>query len=216
MIISAVIFDLNGTILEDEDEYGRAFKKVLENLGVKDVPEYPHTRGIGVKENWPGLIKKYNVETDKTPEELAVLTQAEYLKQVSGVAVRDGFDDFTDNLKESGAKIALATSNTWEITEKVLEKINLQGYFDEITTEEEVFLSKPDPEIFTLTADKLGAEREECLVIEDSVAGVTAAKNAGMKVVAIVGENQNENDFSEADLIVESFSEITPKAIDEL
>jgi len=213
MKISAVIFDLDGTILEDEDEYGHAFNKVLKSLGVDPKTYIPQTKGIGVKENWFALIKKYDIKTNKSPEELAIETQEAYLLEINEITIRPGFNEFTEDLKDSGIPIALATSNNWEVTEKILNKVGLQGVFDAVTTVEEVAHSKPDPGLFTLTADKLGVEREECLVIEDAPSGVTAAQLAGMKVVAVSDKVEDEKILANADLIVGHFAEITPRAI---
>lgn len=216
MKISAVIFDLDGTILEDEDEYGRAFNKVLKNLGINSNTEIPQIKGIGVKENWPLLIKKYGIKTNKLPEVLAQETQNAYLLEINGITVRPGFEDFVQDLKDGGIQTALATSNTWEMAEKILNKVGLGGIFDTVTTIDEVVYSKPDPTLFTITADKLGVEREECLVIEDASSGVTAAQLAGMKVIAITEKDEDEKLLANADLIVEGFAEISPKAIEGL
>lgn len=217
MKLSAVIFDLDGTILEDEDEYGKAFNKVLKRLGVDTRTDFPHDKGIGVKENWDSLIKKYSIKTEETLPMLVKETQDAYLGLISEVTVRPGFDEFVENLKDSGAKVALATSNTWEQTDKILDVINLQGIFDVVVTGDEVLYNKPDPDIFTLASDKLGIEeRNECLVIEDSSAGVEAAKRAGMKVIAISDSDEIENNILKADMVVEGFSEITPKVVDQL
>lgn len=216
MKISAVIFDLNGTILEDEDEYGKAFNKVLKSLGVDSKAEYPHQRGIGVPQNWEIFLKKYAINTDKSVAVLTDETQAEYLKTIGTVTVRPGFDEFVGNLKDSGVSIALATSNTWEQTDRILTIANLQGIFDDITTCDEVLYNKPDPDLFILTADKLGVERANCLVIEDSPAGIEAAHRAGMKAVAIAGSEKDLPVLSKADFTVEGFSEITPQVVDQL
>jgi beta-phosphoglucomutase len=216
MKISAVIFDLDGTILEDEDEYGRAFNKVLKSLGVETKTLIPQTRGIGVRENWALLIRKYDIKTSKFPEALAIETQDEYLTEINEITIRPGFNEFIDELEESGVPIALATSNNWEVTEKILNKVGLQGVFDTVTTVEEVAHSKPDPSLFTLTADKLGVEREECLVIEDAPSGVEAAQLAGMRVIAITDKEEDEKILANADLIVDGFADITPKVIEGL
>lgn len=215
MKIGAVIFDLNGTILEDEDEYGKAFNRVLKSLGVDSKTDYPHEKGIGVKENWLKLLEKYKIKTDKTPEALTKETQEAYLTEIDEVTVRPGFDDFIEKLKDDGIQVALATSNTWEQVDRILDTVNLQGVFDAVTTCDEVIYNKPDPGIFTITADKLGTERYECLVIEDSASGIEAAKRAGMKVVVISSEDDPKV-VAKADLIVEGFSEITAQVIDQL
>lgn len=216
MKLSAVIFDLDGTILEDEDEYGKAFNKVLKSLGVNSEKDYPQEKGIGVKENWDNLIKKYSIKTDKTPYMLADETQKEYLQLISEVTVRPGFDEFVEKLKDSGVAVALATSNTWEQVDKILDVTNLMRIFNVVTTSDEVVFSKPDPGIFTLTADKLGQEREECLVIEDSSSGVEAARGCGMKVVGIATTEEDAESLAAADIVVEGFSEITPQVVDQL
>lgn len=216
MKISAVIFDLDGTILEDEDEYGHAFNKVLKSLGIDSKTPTPQVRGIGVKGNWPILIKKYDIKTNKSLEELAHETQEAYLAEINEVTVRPGFTEFAQDLKDAGIQIALATSNTREVTEKIIKKIGVEGVFDTVTTVEEVAYSKPDPSLFTVTADKLGVEREECLVIEDAPSGVAAAQLAGMKVVAISDKVEDEKILADADLVVTGFAEITLKVIEGL
>ena len=216
MKIAAVIFDLNGTVLNDEGLYSVAFNSVLNSLGVDTSKPIPHERGIGVRENWVQLIKNLNIVTDKSPEALTAETQKEYLKNINGTLVRPGLDEFIDDLKSSGVGVGLATSNTWEVTMEILDKTDLTDIFDSITTAEEAKFNKPDPTLFIVAADKLGAERYECLVIEDAPAGVTAAHSAGMKVIAISDDNEYAKLLEKADLIVEGFSEITPKVISEL
>lgn len=216
MRISAIIFDLNGTVLNDEGVYDIAFNSILRSLGVDTSKPFPHERGIGVKENWVLLMKNLNIISDKTPEFLAAETQKEYLKNVNGTLVRPGFDEFIEDLKGSGVKVGLATSNTWEITMEVLEKTDLIDVFDSVTTTEEVQFNKPDPALFIIAADKLGTEIGECLVIEDAPSGVAAARNAGMKVIAIADDDEYAKLLEKADLVVEGFSDITPKVISDL
>ena len=214
MKFSAAIFDLNGTILDDENEYEIAFTEVLKNLGVDVDPNFQHTRGIGVKENWPIFRAKYKFKSDKTDEQLALETQEAYLKQITNISVRPGFDEFLEILKDNNIHVALATSNTWEVTDKILDIIGLTGEFEVITTSEEVLHNKPDPDIFTVTADKLGIDREDCLVMEDSGSGVTAAREAGMRVIAISDEENVSSEIEKADKVVESFSDIKFKEIE--
>ena len=213
MKVSAVIFDLDGTVIADEDEYGRAFNKVLSELGVDSGSEYPHIGGIGVEENWRVFLDKYDIKTDKTIEELSLQTQIEYIKLIPEITLKDGFEKFALELKSSGIKTALATSNSWDVTEKVFDTLGIQNLFDSITTGEEVTIKKPSPQIFEIAADKLGVPVEECLVIEDSAAGVEAANSAGMKVVGIARDELQKKSLSESNLIVNSFNDITPSAI---
>jgi HAD superfamily hydrolase (TIGR01509 family) len=216
MKLSAVIFDLDGTVLSNEDEWGRAFGKVLEQLGVKNVSFFPHIGGIGIKENWPYLLDKYNIMTGKSLDELAVLTHQEYEKLLPEVTLKAGYKEFIGELKESGIATALATSSTWNMVEMIFSLIDFKEDFDFITTGEEVISKKPDPQIFRITADKLGIPASECLVIEDSPAGIEAARSAGMKVIAIARDEEHKKILNYSDHIIENFRNLTPEIIAKL
>ena len=213
MEINAIIFDLNGTVLSDEDEYGIAFGKVLKRLGIIVKEDYPQTTGIGVEDNWPNLIKKYNIKTDKLPQDLALETQIEYLKLLPRITMQEGFKDFIDGVKESGAKVALATSNSWIVTDKILEKFDLTKTFDIITTCEDVIFNKPDPQIYEITLEKLGVHPENCLVFEDSKSGIAAAQKAGIKVIGIARDSKHAKELSDASKVIHKFSEINLKVL---
>jgi len=213
MKVAAVIFDLDGTVLDDEKVYGLAFKKVLTSLGASVKSDYPHVSGIGVKENWPILLAKYKVKTNKSYEQLAKETQDTYLANLSKVEVRDGFDDLIKGLRDAEIKTALATSNIWMVVEDILQEFNLEKDFDCITTGEEVERRKPDPDIFLHTADKLGVERDDCLVVEDAPSGVEAAIRAGMNVVGVYRSEKYKKKLEGADLLISDFTELTPEII---
>lgn len=215
MKILAAIFDLDGTIIESEPVWGKAFVKVLSTFGVQSDESNSHTPGVSVKDNWKNLVSKYEIKTNKTPDELEVMTYLEYEKLIPEIDVRDGVIELITSLKDSGIEIAIATSTSWEIADKILKNLELEYLFDELTTVEEVVNPKPDPEIFIKAVEKMNLEPEDCLVFEDSYTGVKAAKEAGMKVIAIDPSGENE-DLENADLVVGNFSEVNPKAISEL
>jgi HAD superfamily hydrolase (TIGR01509 family) len=207
-MIQAVIFDLNGTILSDEDEYGLAYGKVLESLGVQQDDKYPHISGIGVEENWPYLIEKYKVDTKKTKEELSKETQIEYLKLLDSVKLKKGFKRFVNELMDNNIRIALATSNNWSMVENILKKFDIESYFEVVTTREEVQLTKPNPAIFLRTADKMYVAPPECAVFEDSEAGLQAAKTAGMKSVGVARSVDYEIKLGKADVVIQDYDNI--------
>jgi HAD superfamily hydrolase (TIGR01509 family) len=211
MKISAAIFDLDGTILDNEDEYGKAFKKVLGKLGVEVTSNYPHTSGIGVEENWPKLIEKYKIKVDKSIKELTLETQKEYFRFLDKVRLKKGFKKFIEDLKKSGIQIALATSNTWFVVEKIFDTLPIEKYFDSVTTGEEVDNKKPSPDIFLKAADKLNVDPGKCLVFEDSPAGIEAAHTAGMKVVGIARDNKHAKEIKKADLVINDYLQFTPQ-----
>ncbi len=216
MIISAVIFDLDGTVLNNEDEYGRAFNKVLKSLGVNSGTDYPQVGAIGVHENWPILIAKYKIKTSKTIEELALATQDAYLSQINQVALKPGIGEFVKDIKDSGVLTALATSSNWFIVQEDFDHLKLDSFFDTVVTAEEVENKKPEPDLFLKAAEKLGVEPKECLVIEDAPAGIKAAHAAGMKVIGIARNDETEDSLIEADLVVRGYDEITPELLTKL
>jgi HAD superfamily hydrolase (TIGR01509 family) len=210
MKLSAVIFDLDGTVLDNEDEYGIAFKEVLSKLGEKTDSEFPHTQGIGVEENWQKLIPKYKIKTKKSIKELSKETQEAYLKMLPRVTLKEGVRNFIQEVKDSGIFVALATSNSWSTVEKVFDALDLEGIFDVMTTGEEVKYKKPDSEIFLLTAQKLGVDPENCLVFEDTEAGIKAAKDARMNAVAVARDSGHAKVLKEAKKVIYDYGELSP------
>ena len=215
MKISAAIFDLDGTLIDTEDQWGMAFAGVLKGLGKDVADKHPEVFGAPMEENWPMLLRKYQIKTVKTMEELNSLTYEEYVKQLSGISLIEGADDFLDSLKESGVKIGLVTNCEWWVVDKVFNNLGLTGIFDAVVTREETPLPKPSPEPLLLIADKLGELSKDCLAIGDSPTDIEAAQSAEMKVIILDPTGEKEN-IDKADLIVEGFSEITPKVIEGL
>lgn len=217
MKYAAVIFDLDGTVLDNEDVYKEAFIRVLKKYGIDGRnDEFAHARGIGLEKNWEHLKGSYTQLAGIEITQLVHETQDAYHSMMDQISVRDGFKELREGLKEEGIVIALATSNNWWVVEDELEDLRLHEIFDSITTGEEVAERKPAPDIFLIAARKLEIEPEECVVIEDSPAGITAAKEAGMKVVAVTNEMTRREDIAKADLIVESFEELNPLVLNSL
>lgn len=211
--LEAVIFDMNGTVLADEDEYALAFRKVLKRLGKNTDKKYPQVKGIGVAENWELMLNKYNLKTNKTADVLASETQNEYLKRIGKITPRAGFIDFVEKLRNENIKTALATSNTWWIADKILGELGLTKYFDVMTTKEEITFNKPAPDIFLKTAEKLEVDPHECVVFEDSEAGIDAATEAEMKTVGILSKGQDHEELKNANIVIKNFSGINIERI---
>jgi len=114
---------------------------------------------------------------------------------------------FLKQLKAENLKIALATSSRQEKMNFVLQLTNLTSYFDIIVTGDLVQKSKPAPDIFLKAAEKLQLKPEDCLVVEDAANGVKAAKNAGMKCVAIT-TTHTEDLLQQADLVINSYEDL--------
>ena len=103
--------------------------------------------------------------------------------------------------------MAIASSAPMENIQLILRGLGIESYFQAIVWGREVTEGKPSPQAFLLAAEKLGVKPEDCLVIEDAVAGVSAAKRAGMKCIAVTTTNPREK-LHEADLVVDSLAEV--------
>jgi len=207
-MIKAAIFDLDGTVLNNEHAFGEAFQFMLTELGAKNLPVLPQIRGIGLGANWEILLKRYNLETNKSTEELEQWTVDEYFKHFEDVSLADGFEDFITSLLENKIRTALATSSPMVLVKKAIEKFSLNRYFDEIVTADDVSKTKPDPEIFLVAAEKLKVPRSFCVVFEDAQAGIEAARKAGMKVVGVETEDR-EDKLKDVDMKIVNFTKIS-------
>lgn len=203
-MISAVIFDLDGTVLDNEGAWQAAFSAVAVSHGL---PEFIHTPGIGVLNNWKKVVHDHTVAEIYTKE-----TKQLYMEQNADgeVQVREGTVELVEKIQERGMQTALATGTEWTVVEKELEQLNLYLAFDVTTTGDEVLAQKPDPEIFILTCQKLGVEPNECMVIEDSVAGVEAAHEIGCQVVGIASnfESKTRLEAAGCDFVVDNLNEV--------
>lgn len=217
MRYSTVIFDLDGTVLNNEDTYARAFTDVLQKHGVtrdKFDEFHPQETGVGLETNWKKFKEKFDLK-----EEVPLLiheTQQAYLSRLKEVDLNPGFSELVDALRGENIGIGLATSNDWWVVQDELEDLGLQKYFDAIVTVEEVLNPKPAPDLFLEMARKLGAEYSECVVIEDSIAGIKAAKEADMVGVALASQFVQEEEFEGADWVVHSLADINLKLLDAL
>lgn len=216
MNLLAVIFDLDGTIVDSRREWDKAFVETLKDLGKESSDPTPEEHGVPIDDNWRRLIKKYKIKTNKTLDEIKVLTYKNYVKHLDEVTLNPGALDFLKGLKDAGVKIALATNSEWWVVEKIFDNLGLADFFDATVTEEETPNLKPSPDCFLLAADKLGFSEAECLVVGDTAADVEAAKSAGMKIIGIAFTEAEKEDLRKADFVAEGFSDITPEAIDQL
>lgn len=127
-----------------------------------------------------------------------------------------GLLESLERFKAAGFKLAVASSGAQKYIELVLNKFEINGYFDAVVTGDDVKVGKPHPEAYLIAAEKLRVGAQECLVLEDATKGIQSAKAAGCKCVAVSNPNVPAQDFSEADVVVNSLDEVTLDLIKEL
>ncbi|MDO8488203.1 MAG: HAD family phosphatase [bacterium] len=211
-MISAILFDLDGTVFDNEGIWEEVFASVVTSRQLKVQQQtangWIHEPGIGVVANWEKLVGKSQEITSLVGE-----TWTKYwdiVGDVSSLPVRQGLVELVEQIKEQGWQTALVTSSEWHEVEKELEQVDLYLAFDVTTTVEEVLLPKPAPDLFLATAQKMGLEPAECVVIEDSLAGVRAAVESGMRVVGLASGYASRQQLEKAgvNLVVDNLNEV--------
>jgi len=200
-----VIFDMDGVVVHSMPFHDRAWRTLLARHGVRvDVPTLHATYGRVNDE----ILKHFfgNRFTRKEREALAEEKEAlyrEYFK--NGVRATSGLRAFLNVLKRRNVPVALATAAPPENVRFVLDAIGFKKYFDAIIDASMVRKGKPHPEVFLKAARALGAAPERCVVFEDAMHGIEAARRAGMKVIALATTHPRRS-LAHADAMVKDFT----------
>lgn len=211
-MFKAVIFDMDGVIIDSEPIHLKLEQKLLKQLGVHITEEeYNGYIGTTAYYMWKAIRIRHGITKDL--EELVKSDREAYYKHLvsneNEVVLVNGVKDFIKELRKNHAKLAIASSSPIEVIEAVARIFQLEEYFDVVVTGDYVEESKPEPDIFLYAAEKLGVLAEECIVIEDSHNGVIAAKKAGMKCLGYINPSSGNQDLHMADLLVDSFSKLS-------
>jgi beta-phosphoglucomutase family hydrolase len=205
--LGAVLWDLDGVIADTGESHYQAWKEVFGRRGV-DFKHEDFMRFFGRRHD---SIIGFALGPNLPPDEFEAVTeekQAGYRRRV----VRDlralpGAVALLKSLKKSGIKSAIASSAPIENITIILRGLGIEGYFQAIAPGTEVPEGKPSPQVFLLAAARLGVEPGDCVVIEDAIAGVSGAKRAGMKAVAVTNSHP-AGTLKEADLVVDSLEKV--------
>ncbi|PNR95327.1 HAD family phosphatase [Petrotoga sp. 9PWA.NaAc.5.4] len=214
-MIKAIIFDMDGVIIDSEPIHYDANKRIFDELGIP-ITQSIYVKYIGVsnEDMWNEIKNEYDLK--QTVQELVDRQNLENLEHIKKYAKEpiSGVVELLELLKNNSYKVALASSSPEILIKEVLEKFQLSKYFDVVVSAESVSRGKPKPDLFIYTAGLLNVKPRECLVIEDSKNGVKAAKCAGMVCIGFNNPNSMNQDLSKADIIVENMNEITLELIE--
>jgi beta-phosphoglucomutase len=181
----AVIFDMDGVLLDSGVHHRDAWRLLLEDLGVVPPPEFWRcTLGRPAEEAVPLLLDRAVAPAEAA--ELARRKRDHYARLVGrGMLPIAGAPTFVASLARRGVPRAVATSASRHDVETLLREVGLREHFEVIVTADDVRWGKPNPEVFLRAAAGLGWPPKSCLVFEDSVVGVQAACTAGMRVIGL-------------------------------
>lgn len=209
--IEAVIFDLDGTLIDSMWMWKEIDIQYLERFGLT-MPEDLQSCIEGMSFSETAFYFKQRFSLPSSLEEIkADWNQMAWDKYAHQVPFKKGAKGFLTYLKEKGVKTGIATSNSVELVELVLETHDAKGFFDSIHTSCEVKKGKPAPDIYELVASELQVRPENCLVFEDVPQGIMAGKNAGMKVCSVYDDfsrDMEEEKRALSDYYIQDFDEI--------
>jgi len=199
-MLKAVIFDWDGTLADTKKAVVQSFQKVLRETGCVVSNEFIERRmGIGTKKTIIQAFRECNMRFDVfTLEKLAKEKISIQAGLTDIVSLFDGVTELLEEL-QGKVKIALATMSSRKVVENLLSEKRIEAYFDVVVSADEVVNAKPDPEVFLVSAKKLGVNAKDCVVIEDSVFGVRAAKEAKMKCIAVSSGVYSKEELQEED-----------------
>lgn len=214
----AVIWDMDGVLVDSEPLYIEADYRVFVRVGV-DLPrnEIHQFVGICAAEMWRVLKARFGLQQ---PVEALVAMQRqahfEILRDAEDVAAVPGAVGFLRELAGEGRPMALASSSSLRVIALNLGRLGVRDLFAAVVSGEQVSAGKPDPEIFLTAAEVLGVPPTRCLVIEDSHHGTVGARAAGMACVGFRNPNSGNQDLSAADLVINDFEPPSIAAVREM
>jgi beta-phosphoglucomutase len=214
-----IIWDVDGTLVDTAELHYQSWRTLAERLGREFTrEEFKTTFG---RRN-PDIIRQVfganlsDVGVDNLAQQKETLYRAAARR---GVSLLPGVRPLLEGLQAAGYRQAIGSSAPRQNLELIMDLTQTRNFFSVIVSTEDTTRGKPDPQVFLIAAERLGIAPAKCLVIEDAVAGVEAARRAGMKSIAVrfVGHHPRETlERAGANLIVDSLEEISVAQIDHL
>jgi beta-phosphoglucomutase family hydrolase len=213
LIKTGFIFDMDGVLVDNAYYHTQAWLLLFERLGISVDPRAFHLENAGQTNaailRWKLGEKLPDDQINAYAQEKETLYRELYRPHLE---VLPGLRAFLDQSQNLGIPLALATSAEEQNIALVLDGLDLRRYFPIIVGANDIQHSKPNPEIFLTAAGRLGLPPAGCVVFEDSLAGVEAARRAGMRLVLVTTslDRQDMGKYYQADLAILDYAQITP------
>ena len=217
-MLKAVIFDMDGVIIDSEPMHNKAYHDMFNEVGINVSSElYQSFTGQSTINICKRLCDYFNLE--ESPETLVALKRKHYkqfFESNSDLGLIDGVLDLIKDYHSNGLKLVLASSAAMTSINQIFDRFDLNKYFIAKFSGGDLKQSKPHPEIFIKAAEATGFSNEACMVIEDSTNGIKAAKAANIFCVGYDSFHSKNQDYSEADMVIKDFKEIEFSKINNL
>lgn len=206
--VSACIFDLDGVIVDTAKYHYLAWKRLAQELGFEfSVEHNERLKGVSRMTSLDILLEVGGLAFSQAEKEVMAARKnewyLEYIVRMTPEEILPGVVDFLTMLSSKGIKIALGSASKNAML--ILERVQLQSYFDAVIDGNKALKAKPDPQVFLLAANELKQAPASCVVFEDAAAGIEAAKAAGMRCVGIGSADV----LNQADKVVPGFINAT-------
>ncbi len=213
-MLKGIIFDMDGVVIDSHPIHKSAWSRFLASLGrhvTDDELDFvlDGRKKEDILRHFLGDLPEKQIRNYGHQKEMMFREESRAIKMVDGVA------DFLDQVQRAGIPMGLATSGSHSRVQYMLDRLDLRRRFQVVVTGDDVLKGKPDPAIFVLAARRLQCPHADVLVVEDAVAGVRAAKQAGMKCLGIAGSNGRGSLLREAgaDGVVANFVGISVESL---
>lgn len=206
--IKAALFDLDGTMVDNNPYHLKTWKKYLQSLGMSITHEEYNAKMNG-RTNKDALENIFNRKLEKEELERRILEKEELYREIYAPFIKpvNGLIPMMAYLHSHKIKIAMSTSGIQPNIDFFFNHIPVKQYFEAVVNSSHITHDKPHPEIYLKTASILNIAPAHWVVFEDAVVGIKAGKEAGMKVIAL-STTHDKKELQEADLIVTDFSDL--------
>jgi len=210
-MLKAVLFDMDGVIVDTEPLHHKAYKMMFEDVGI-DVSDtmYRSFTGQSTRGICEFLCEQFDLSLE--PIILEKGKRAHFTKlffEDLDLQLLEGVEDLIKDYYTNGLSLVVASSASMFTINNVMKRFNLDPYFKDKLSGADLKASKPHPEIFINAAKAAGVSTSECFVIEDSTNGIIAAKEADIFCIAYKSVHSKDQDYTRADMLVSDFKEIT-------
>jgi HAD superfamily hydrolase (TIGR01509 family) len=213
--VRGLIFDFDGLIIDTEMPDYVSWQKVYREHGTElSLEDWASIIGGTAESDFDPYDRLEELTHQKVDREgIWIKRRKDYIEHLESQPILPGVQTYLRDAKEMGLKLGVASSSPENWVVGHLTRLGLIEKFDAVCTADDVENTKPDPTLFTMTAEKMGVLPDEVIVFEDSPNGILGAKRAGMFVVAVPNPLTQQLDLSHADMVLDSLKEISLAAL---